>query len=308
MSLAAVLLLVALAAAPNAEVPRLASGKAQLDFARARKLEMRGLEGSARSRARAKAVEAYRAVRAHHPEARAAGAEAAFRAGELLRAGGDLGQGLEEFEVARELGRGTVFHARALLEIGHVHRRSLRRREALDAYLAVIAKSDACACYRDEASLWAGRVWASEGRDADARRAWNRVADEAEDPVDRVRAFDELALLRLARGDPEGAAGELNRCRLALSEVALELTEQGERVRGAMERMRVIAALQRVVEERETRDHAPKTRVQSDVSRKKSRIAPPVLLDIARPKFISHASVPVTTGGRGSPRPSANGL
>ena len=240
-------------------VERLATATLQLEHARGLKVAMRGTEGAAREEARRAAVAAYRAVRTHHPTARSVAAEAAYRAGELLRAGGQADGALDEFQEARDRGAGTAYRARASLEIGHLHRRARRTEPALDAYLGVAMDTTTCPCRRDEALLWAGRVWADGGRDADARRVFQRVAEEGEDPLDRVRAYDELGLLHLERGDPEAAAGVLDVCRLALSEVALERTRTGERVRDAMARMRVVDALQRVARARERarRVHAP---------------------------------------------------
>jgi hypothetical protein len=84
----------------------------------------------------------------------------------------------------------------------------------------------------------------------DARAAWTRVAEQGSDPLARIEAFDELALLLLERGDPEGAAGMLDRCLVTLSARALEETSEGERVRNALLRMRVVGALRRALAER----------------------------------------------------------
>jgi len=235
------------------EVPRLGDAGAQLAYARGRKQEMAGLDGAARERARSDAVEAYRAVREHHPRARAAIAEAAFRAGELLRAAGRFDDARVEFRVASAEGSGTEFRVRARLELGHLERRARRRERALDEYLAVVADEESCAHHRDEALLWSGRVYSELKRDDDARRAWERVAKHGEDPVDRVRAFDELGLAWVRRGDCEAAAGELQRCRLALRDDALEETERGARVRAALESMRTVRRLREVARRRAER-------------------------------------------------------
>jgi tetratricopeptide (TPR) repeat protein len=232
------------------EVPRHADAGAQLAHARARKQEMIGLEGSARERARGAAVDAYQAVREHHPRARAAVAEASFRAGELLRAGDRLGEARAEFLLAVTEGRGTEFRARARLELGHLERRAGRAEAALDAYLAVLADDQSCAHHRDAALLWTGRVHADEDRFEEARRAWRLVAESAEDPVDRVRAFDELGALWIRRGDAEAAAGELARCGAALADVAREKTETGERVRAALESMKSLRLLREIARRR----------------------------------------------------------
>ncbi|MEM7310184.1 MAG: hypothetical protein AAF682_26150 [Planctomycetota bacterium] len=234
----------------SADVPRYADVVAQLAHARERRMELRGKTGAARSRAREGAVAAYRAVRKHHPRERAAVAESAFRAGELLRAAGCFDEAAGEFRLAVQEGEGTPYRVRGRLELGHVLRRAGEEEAALDAYLAVVADDGACSHRRDEALLWTGRVHAEARRDSEARRVWTRVAREGEDPLDRIRAYDELGLLWIRRGDAEAAAGVWNQCRSALADDALEQTERGTRVRGALERMRTLRELRRVVRER----------------------------------------------------------
>lgn len=236
-------------------VPRQETVDAQLDLGAAARRAMRGTEGTARESARAAAVRAYRAVREHHPERSAACAEAAFRAGELLRAADDAAAAAVEFEIARARGDGTAFRARAGLELGHLQRRAAKLPDALAAYEGVASDPSAAQTHRDDAWLLVGRVCADLGRADDAVRAWERVATGAQDPLDRVRAFDSLALARLVVGDADGAASVLARCRDALSEVAQEETSTGERVRSALQRMRANDELERV----RTRRGAPPT-------------------------------------------------
>jgi tetratricopeptide (TPR) repeat protein len=241
-------------------VPRMDTAAAQLAHARRIKRTMSERPEEDRAFWRVLAVEAYRAVRAYHPGAAAACAEASFRAGELLRAAGEADAAQEEFERARAAGAGTPFRARAALEIGHLHRRAGRSREALDLYLAVAGDGRAAAAHRDDAWLWAGRVWSDEGRVPDARRAWEGVARGGQDPLDRVLAFDWLALSWLEAGDLEAAAGVLDRCRVALSPLALEETELGERVRNALLRMRVVTSLQSAIERRASGEDSERPR------------------------------------------------
>jgi len=234
-------------------VPRMDSASAQIAYARGLKRSMAGREGRERALRREMAIEAYRAVRIHHPRVSSCGAEGAFRAGELLRAGGRTAEALAELEKARELGRRTPFRARASLEIGHIHRREGRRRPALDAYLRVASDPRAAHEHRDDAWLWAGFVWKELGRLQEARDAWRSVTRTGADPIDRILAFDYLALAWVDAGDLEAAAGVLDECVRAHSELALEETRSGERVRKALLRMRVVAALPRAVEERRSK-------------------------------------------------------
>ena len=175
-------------------VPRLETPAAQLAHARRLKRNLEGAEPEERAFWRKLSVEAYQAVRLFHGDA-AAAAEASFRAGELLRAGGDDERALVEFQNAEMLGAGTDFRSRARLEIGHLHRKNARLREALDAYLRVTADAAGESFRRDDAWYWAGVVWRAEDQLDDARNAWRRVAEHGVDPLDRILAFDAIGLL-----------------------------------------------------------------------------------------------------------------
>lgn len=227
-------------------VPRLETPSAQLAHARRLKRNLEGAEPEEQAFWRKLSVEAYQAVRVFHTDA-AAAAEASFRAGELLRAGGEDERALTEFQNAELLGAGTDFRSRARIEIGHLHRKSGRPREALDAYLRVTADAAGESFRRDDAWYWAGVVWRAEERLDDARGAWRRVAEHGIDALDRIHAFDAIALSYVELGDLEAAAGVLNECLTALSERALEETSEGERVRNALLRMRVVDELQRAI-------------------------------------------------------------
>ncbi len=231
-------------------VPRMDSAEAQLAHARGLKLAMLERPEAERALWRRRALEAYQAVLHYHPERRELAAEAAFRAGELVRAAGGEVEALALFSAAQRLGEGTPYRARAGLEVGHLHRRQARPREALDAYLAVAGDPRAQPAHRDDAWLWAGKVWSSVGKAEEARRAWTGVASGGADPLDRVHAYDCLVLQRVEEGDLEAAAGVLDECLHGLAEVALEETERGARVRKALQRMRCVEALRDEVRRR----------------------------------------------------------
>lgn len=233
-----------------AGVQKFETAKAQLEHATSLKQALRGLNGEARDEARAAAVAAYRAVREHFGTEAAPCAEAAFRAGELLRAADDLVGALTEFGIARDRGAGTEFRVRAMLEIGGVERRAKHPQPALAAYEAVLADGTASARQKDEALLWMGRLYADLERFDDARRVWQKVADKGDDPLDRIRAFDQIAALLVDTGDLEGAAGILKRCNEALADVAAEESKLGERVRNALGAMHSIDTLARAVAKR----------------------------------------------------------
>jgi len=231
-------------------VPKLESARAQLDFADELRRGLRGVEEPARKLARVRAADAYRAVREHFGGDAAACAEAAFRRADLLRQSGDVESARVEYGVARERGAGTPWRVRGALELGHLERRAKRLPQALSAYEAVVADAAAAPGQRDDASLWTARVLADMGRSEDAIRTWTRVADSADDPLDRIRAHDQWAQELIARTDLEGAAGVLARANEKLAEAAQEESRLGERVRAALFNMRAIEELARAVEAR----------------------------------------------------------
>jgi len=233
-------------------VKKCASAEAQLKLATELRNALRGLEASERDAARARALAACRAVRQYFPGEGWACAEAAFRAGELLRAANDLEGAAAEFQVAREQKGETTFRVRALLELGHMQRKAKALDKALASYEAALGDQGATPGQRDEASLWAGSVYQELKRPADARRVWQRVADAGADPLDRVRAFDRIASLLVLSGDLEGAAGTLEHCKEALAGQAAEETRTGERVRSALQNMRATEELQRAVERKQS--------------------------------------------------------
>lgn len=234
----------------EAVVPRMDTAEAQLGHARRLKRQMAEKQGKELDFWRKLAVEAYQAVRVFHPDARASAVEGAFRAGEILRAGGQDDGALEEFRWAVANGEGSEFRVRARLEVGHLHRRARRWREALDAYLDAAADVSASPSRREDAWLWVGTSWKALGRRDDARTTWRRVAEQATDVLARVTAYDELGRLLIEQDDLEGAAGLLDECLRALSSRALEETEEGERLRRALLRMRIVEELPRAIEAR----------------------------------------------------------
>jgi tetratricopeptide (TPR) repeat protein len=213
--------------------------------------EARAGEGRRRLELRARAVSVYRAVRERFPKERESAATAAFRAGELLRSDGDERGARTEFEAARAHAPDAGLAARAALELGHLERRAGLAAEALASYLGVAAGADTPRAERERASLWVGRCQLELGRLDEARATLQTLAREARDPCLRIAAHDERALVWIAAGDLEAAAGELDLCRRELRAHAEERTPAGERVRSALRGLRAVARLARAVAERD---------------------------------------------------------
>ncbi len=221
---------------------------------RARAVALRAPERE-REAARRRALEALRPFwdLQHAPRdtgSRKRAAEAAFRSGELANWLGSRNEALQAFRAAAQWGAPGGFGGRAWLELGHVHRRARRFEEALDAYARLVHEREAPATRRDEARLWAGRLHALRGETDTARRLWRACAEGAEDPVQRVRAWDELVNAWVESGDLEAAAGCLATAYARLGPLADELTEHGARVDRALGRMRCTARLAQAVRER----------------------------------------------------------
>ncbi len=222
---------------------------AELSRARRRWSAAHAKEGMAKDLALERALAAYRAVARDFPSEIHVVAEAHFRRGEILRAARRPDEALEAFAEAAACGPRTAFHARALLEIGHVHRRAGRLDRALDLYVSVHTDPRAPPRSRDSAALWAGTAWAAGGRTEEARRVWSLLARRAERPVIRVEAFDRLALMHCETGNTEESWAVLARCTAEVERFASEYSELGKSVRSALRRMRVRSCLGRLASE-----------------------------------------------------------
>jgi tetratricopeptide (TPR) repeat protein len=227
------------------------SARSLLERGDALRSEARASEGRARLELRERAVGVYRSVRVRFPGELEDAAQAAYRAGELLRADGDEPGARTEFSAARELAPDGALAARAAMELGHIERRAGLLAEALALYQGVAAGAATPPAERDRARLWVGRCQHALERFAEARATLEALAREARDPCLRVAAHDERALVWIAEGDLEAAAGELELCRRALRARAEERTPAGERVRSALRGMRAVARLARAVAERD---------------------------------------------------------
>ena len=255
---------------PAAGVPRQGDADAQLVYATRAKRSLRGTRGERRDQARTMVVEAYRAVRVYFPEARSTGAEAAFRAAELLRSGRLIGASREAFEQAWLLGRGVRIGARAGLELGHLERRRLRLNDALGWYEDVESLGPEFAEERDLAAYWAGRVHGRMGRAEDALRCYERAARKGVEPLQRVRAYEAWIDGLLDQDRLEAAAGVWSLCQGSLRQAAEERSTLGMRVRAALEGMRSPGRLARAVEERRRSGRVPWRGLQAS-SRWRSR-------------------------------------
>lgn len=218
-----------------------------LESARAKKAKLEGARGTQLERQRARAVAAYRSVARRYPDSGPIAAEASFRAGELLRAGGDDAAAIEELQRAIETPRAGDFRPRARYELAHILRRTEQFEAALEHFARVETDRAASDHQRDLASLWKAKTFLEMGNDRQAERTLRVLIARADDPVDRVRAYDELIVLLANSGRLAAAVGHFAAVKRTSLRVSLERTERGDRVRAALERMRCLAVMQRSI-------------------------------------------------------------
>lgn len=243
----------------GAEVPRLASASAQLEHARKVRSEARGLEGAARLEALERALRAYEAVRDFWPDSGAIAAEAAFRRGEIHRSLGQDGAARGAFQEAFDAGRGTDYAPRALLEVGHIHRRAVEMDQALHYYERALALEGASLRRRNDAREWIGRVRLDLQQWEAAAAAFASWAAEAEGPVEAVRAADLEAQAWIGKGELDRAAERLAALEQRVKPLAAEPTREAEELRRALGRMKAPDLL-RAARERCAAEGSPSAR------------------------------------------------
>ena len=162
----------------------------QMAKAKQCKKESRGLSGEARFEAMKKTIVAYRAVAIHWPGVGPIRAEAAFRRGEIHRTLGDRGAARGAFEEALDAGGKTPFGPRALLEIGHLHRRALEIGLAVRYYRQALNFRGVFLRQKNDAREWLSRTWLL-AKDGPRAAMWgSRWRANAEDPREEARAGD----------------------------------------------------------------------------------------------------------------------
>ena len=226
-------------------VPRQATPSLQLQHARQVKSAARGTRGAARIEALDRAVAAYAAVTEYWPEPGPVAAEAAFRRGEIQRSLGREGPARASFLEVLDLGPGTAFHPRALLELGHLRRRAGEYGQALERYRQVLEIQGVPLRYANDSREWTARVLLDTAEwkgAAEAARSWKA---HAEGPVEIVRAADLEARALAGQGLLDEASRVLEGLREDLADLAADPTPEGEALQRAFERMKAPAEIEK---------------------------------------------------------------
>ncbi|GJM23402.1 MAG: hypothetical protein DHS20C15_33170 [Planctomycetota bacterium] len=231
-----------------------ATGEAALNEARAVKQAAYELEaGEARSAALLAAAEAYSRVSQNERFELAARVEAAYRAGELLRTHGSTELAVERFARCVRLGEAAhveeqpklrEFAARALLEQAHVQRRGKRFAEAAAGYAEVSARFAEVSRRAAQARGWQLRMLLEQEQlDAAVSLGGELVKHLDDDPLESVQGVDRLGAVLVEAGQEPEAQALVERLQQALSP---HLEGEGaavERLRLALQELRVTVRL-----------------------------------------------------------------
>jgi tetratricopeptide (TPR) repeat protein len=201
-------------------------------------------EGAVRRKAMEEAAKAYEAVLVKYPDAKEEASTAAFRLGELRRLLGNFDGARDAFAKVVATGGNRRLSARAVLETAHLHRRSQELGKALEAYRKVVLEFPDETSTRDDALYWIGSLHQQSKDFGKAREAWQAVADRGVDPLDRVRAFDCVAMSYVKEGKRDEAAATIEKARVALHDMASDPSSRGARVKKALDRMRAVRAVE----------------------------------------------------------------
>ncbi len=172
--------------------------------------------------------------------------EAAFRAGEILRARKLPEPARARFAQAASVGSAT-FAARGLLELGHLDRREHRVAEALARYAEIAERLPEERRVCAHARTWTGKLLLDEARVDAAEPVLLGFAEAfPEYPVEAVRNADLIAVRRVQDGQEEAARRILDEIRARMQGHLLGDGAEAEEIRGALDALRVTVLLAEV--------------------------------------------------------------
>ena len=186
-----------------------------------------------------KTVECYRSLLTDFPEAKAECSEACFRMGEIHRTLKMTDEAVREFNRSITFLSTGVFAARALKEIGHIHRRAKEYDKAVIFYKRVL---DECKAQREQcadAYTWIGKVHLKRKEAEKARGLFIGFVEKfPEFPDDGVRSIDLAAGSLIAEGKKDEAAALLNKWRQHFESLLGRDKRLDKKIEKALERMK----------------------------------------------------------------------
>jgi tetratricopeptide (TPR) repeat protein len=186
-----------------------------------------------------KTVESYQAIVHEFPENKEICAEASFRAGEILRTLKKPDEAKKAFQKAHAVEPEGEFAARALKEIGHLHRRVKEYDQALSFYRRVMEEcsehKDCCA----DALTWIGKVYLKQEQYEKARTTLIGFVDRfPEFPDEAIRNIDLAAGSLLQEGNAEEARALLAKWRQHFESQLGKDDRLDKKIKKALERMK----------------------------------------------------------------------
>lgn len=223
-------------------------GRAALAEASTAKQAAQKLEGDDREQALLAVVGRYDAIAAGQGHAVPECTEAAFRAGEILRALKQVELADARFERAVTMGEGVEeareFAARALLERAHILRRMDDGEGALSLYAEVGRRFADQRRAAAHARTWTGKLQLRSGQLELGAEVLQGFAEAyPEYATEAVRNADTVAVAWFEAGDEPAARVTLAWIRGRMEPLLAEGGRQAEKIRAALDRMRVTALL-----------------------------------------------------------------
>jgi tetratricopeptide (TPR) repeat protein len=206
------------------------------------------LDGAAKSEALAAVAADYVRIADNEAFPPAGRAEAAFRAGDILRGLKRLADAEAQFNRAVALGEpdeeGREFAARSLLELAHIKRRAKDVPAALDLYAQVGGRFADQRRSAAHAATWTGKLLLKSGeREKAAAALMGYSANWPEYPTEAVRNADLVAVDQVEAGDEAAAQITVNTIRAVMESVIAKGGQQAEAVQKALDGMRATELL-----------------------------------------------------------------
>jgi hypothetical protein len=193
------------------------------------------------------AVLACRAVNNYWPGVGAMQAEAAYREGELWLRLEQPGDAVAAFQTCMDASDHQAgFAPRARMQLAHIHRRASRFGKAIHGYGLVELEPAATLRHLNDALEWQGRCWMELGQWSLAASRFEQWSDQAEGPLEQVRAADWQAQALLRAEQTTAAEILLSELQSRLRKRSLEPTPEGRELFEALGRIRAEVQLRAV--------------------------------------------------------------
>ena len=228
------------------DVPREADARSQYAVAALLQKKIRGKKGEERQQAREEAAAAYEAVARYFPEEAPLAGRALYRAGQLYEHLKDREKGVRCLKQVLGMRAEDRTKAKAHNLLGHIYRRARNYTDAIKEYEVLIQDHPKVSSQVAEALVWLGKCKARMGDHKGARDAWQDRLKRFPDRTGLViGSLDLIACSLFREGKVEEARKTLIQCQERFQEAARDTGPQGQRIRKALERMKIVKLLKK---------------------------------------------------------------